>query len=91
MTIKDVLTAKPCRVKAIIRNNGKARMEYPQIQFTSDCIRRYALNRGKRIDEAFSEVLRAGGMEVIASLYAENPSQSAGIVARKLERQLNKK
>ena len=90
MTIKDVLTTKPRRAKAIVRNNGKARMEYPQIQFTSDCIRRYALNRGKRLDEALSEVQCAGGMEIIAALYAENPAQSAGVVAKKLERQLKK-
>lgn len=89
MTIKEVLTTKSRRTKAIVKNNG-VRMQYPQIQFTSDCIRRYALNRGKRLDEALAEIQRAGGMDIIASLYAENPNLSPGVVARKLERKMLK-
>lgn len=88
MTIREVLTTKPHKAKTIVRNDGRNRMEYHQIQFTSDCIRRYALNSNKRLDEAFFEVQKAGGMNVIASLYAENPNQSAGVAARKLEKQM---
>ena len=90
MTIREVLTTRPRRANAIVRNNGQERMSYSQIQFTSDCIRRYAINKGKRLDDAFAELQKAGGMDVIAALYAENPVQSAGIAARKLERKIAK-
>lgn len=91
MTISEVLNTKRRRAKAIVKNNGQARMEYPQIQFTSDCIRRYALNRGKRLDEALAEVQRYGGMDIIAAMFASNPIPSAGVAAKRLERELHKR
>ena len=89
MTIKDVLTTRQRRRQAIVKNNGHVRMGYPQIQFTSDCIRRYALNKGMRLDDAFSEIRKTGGMEIIANLYAEDPDLSPGFAARKLEQRIN--
>ena len=88
--IREILTTKRRRAKTIVRNGGKARMEYPQIQFTSDCIRRYALNRGKRLDEALAEVLQRGGMDIIAALYADGSIKSVGVAARKLEHEFQK-
>ena len=86
MTIRDVLTTTQRRAGRVVRNKGGGVMEYPQIQFTSDCIRRYAVNRGMRIDDAFIEVRDGGGMNIIRSMYAENPHQHIGYAARKLER-----
>lgn len=88
MTIREILTTKQRRVKSVERNNDNVRMEYPQIQFTSDCLRRYAIKKGKKLDEVLIEVQQAGGMDYIAALYAENPNQKAGVAARKLERKL---
>ena len=90
MTIREVLTTQPRRAKAIVRNSGCGRMEYPQIQFTSDCIRRYALKKRMRLDDAFMEVQKAGGMEIIAALFAENPDQKPGMAARKLKYRIEK-
>lgn len=90
MTIREVLTTTQRRTGRLVRNNGQARMEYNQIQFTSDCIRRYAINRGTRIDEAFTELKKAGGIDIISRLYIENPHQKIGIAVRKLEKMLGR-
>ena len=86
MTIRDVLTTTQRRAGRVVRNNGEPVMDYSQIQFTSDCIRRYAVNRGMRIDDAFTEIRVGGGMNIIRDMYAENPHQHIGYAARKLER-----
>ncbi len=91
MTISEVLNTKRRRAKAIVRNNGKPRMAFPQIQFTSDCIRRYAYNRGKRLDEALAEVQRYGSMELISAMFANNPIPSAAVAAKRLEREMHRR
>ena len=88
MTITDVLTTRPRRRKAIVKNNGNEHMTFPQIQFASDCIRRYAINKGMRLDDALIEIQKAGGIEFIRQLYAENPTKKIGFVVRQLEQKM---
>ena len=91
MTIKEVLQTRPQSICRVVRRQGGEKMPYGQIQFTSDCIRRYARNVGKPLDEAFVVVQKAGGLDYINEMYAANPNLKAGFSARKLQRQLSVK
>lgn len=91
MCITRILRTKHHRIKPVVRRIDEAMMPYAEIQFYSDCIRRYALSVGKPLDESVAFLERSGMLEQLRTMYQSVPRLTVTTAVRRIKKDLAKR
>lgn len=90
MCITKVLQPNDQEIAVMERRATKKAMPYAQIQFTSDCIRKYALSQGIPMYQAMKTMTDTNGFEILNKLYKTKPQPSIAQATQILKKSLTR-
>lgn len=90
MCITKVLQPSAQKISAMEYRASKKVMPYAQIQFYSDCIRKYALLQGIPMYEAMQAMENYKGFDCLNKLYKANPQPNITQATRLLKKELTR-